>query len=125
MRLEYRAAMEIAVVGAAALIALDEGAHPDGVALTAVAPTCIRATAVEEALHGATPNDCRRGRVRGRADGADLRRSRKRALPTGRYRSWSGRAGARIQASTPMSYPLELTVNGVAHSLAVNGGARC
>jgi CO/xanthine dehydrogenase FAD-binding subunit len=59
VRLEYRAAMEIAVVGAAALLALDERGRilTARVALTAVAPTCIRATAVEEALHGATPDD--------------------------------------------------------------------
>jgi CO/xanthine dehydrogenase FAD-binding subunit len=59
VRLEYRAAMEIAVVGAAALLALgaDGRIETARVALTAVAPTCIRAIAVEDALRGATPDD--------------------------------------------------------------------
>jgi CO/xanthine dehydrogenase FAD-binding subunit len=56
VRLEYRRAMEIAVVGAAALLVLDDAGRIDTarVALTAVAPTCVRAPAVEEALSGAT-----------------------------------------------------------------------
>lgn len=54
LRLEYRAAMEIAVVGAAVLVVLDgEGRCAEArVALTAVAPTCLRATGAEEALRG-------------------------------------------------------------------------
>jgi CO/xanthine dehydrogenase FAD-binding subunit len=56
VRLEYRRAMEIAVVGAAAWLVLDGDRVADArVALTAVAPTCVRATAAEEALRGATP----------------------------------------------------------------------
>ena len=57
LRLEYRRAMEIAVVGAAALVALDAGGRvaEARVALTAVAPTCVRAPAVEDALRGAEP----------------------------------------------------------------------
>jgi aerobic carbon-monoxide dehydrogenase medium subunit len=57
VRLEYRAAMEIAVVGAAALVVLD----PHGrcsearIALTAVAPTCVRAREAEAELHGKVP----------------------------------------------------------------------
>jgi CO/xanthine dehydrogenase FAD-binding subunit len=56
VRLEYRRAMEIAVVGAAACLALDDsGRISDArVALTAVAPTCFRAAAAEEMLRGAT-----------------------------------------------------------------------
>jgi carbon-monoxide dehydrogenase medium subunit len=55
MRLEYRRAMEIAVVGAAALVTLDGGGRCAAarIALTAVAPTCVRATRAEEALRGA------------------------------------------------------------------------
>jgi CO/xanthine dehydrogenase FAD-binding subunit len=55
IRLEYRRAMEIAVVGAAALVTL----APDGsvaearIALTAVAPTIVRAPEAEAALTGA------------------------------------------------------------------------
>jgi CO/xanthine dehydrogenase FAD-binding subunit len=58
VRLEYRQTMEIAVVGAAAFVALDgSGRVADAkVALTAVAPTCVRAPAVEEALRGAEPS---------------------------------------------------------------------
>jgi CO/xanthine dehydrogenase FAD-binding subunit len=57
VRLEYRRAMEIAVVGAAALVVLDaDGRCADvRIALTAVAPTCLRAGAAEAALSGAEP----------------------------------------------------------------------
>lgn len=57
LRLGYRAAMEIAVVGAAALVALDaEGRCTEArVALTAVAPTVVRSVAAEAVLRGATP----------------------------------------------------------------------
>ena len=58
VRLEYRQTMEIAVVGAAALVTLDGSGHVADakVALTAVAPTCVRASATEEALRGAEPS---------------------------------------------------------------------
>jgi CO/xanthine dehydrogenase FAD-binding subunit len=48
--------MEIAVVGAAAALAVDEAGRIEEarVALTAVAPTCVRAPAVEAALREAT-----------------------------------------------------------------------
>ena len=54
LRLEYRQAMEIAVVGAAALVAIDRRGRCRlaRIALTAVAPTCIRATAAEAELSG-------------------------------------------------------------------------
>jgi CO/xanthine dehydrogenase FAD-binding subunit len=54
LRLEYRQAMEIAVVGAAALLSLD-GSGRCAIArlgLTAVAPTCIRAQEAEAMLEG-------------------------------------------------------------------------
>jgi CO/xanthine dehydrogenase FAD-binding subunit len=45
--------MEIAVVGAAALVTLDGGTVADArLALTAVAPTLVRAPTVEQALRG-------------------------------------------------------------------------
>lgn len=59
LRLEYRQAMEIAVVGAAALIALDRRGRVKlaRIALTAVAPTCIRATAAEQLMLGKRADD--------------------------------------------------------------------
>jgi CO/xanthine dehydrogenase FAD-binding subunit len=58
VRLEYRRAMEIAVVGAAALVVLDDDGRVGSarVALTAVAPTCVRAPATEAALAGRAPS---------------------------------------------------------------------
>jgi CO/xanthine dehydrogenase FAD-binding subunit len=57
VRLEYRRAMEIAVVGAAALVALGgDGTVADArVALTAVAPTIVRSTGAGDALRGREP----------------------------------------------------------------------
>jgi CO/xanthine dehydrogenase FAD-binding subunit len=59
VRLEYRQAMEIAVVGAAALVALDGERRlaEAKLALTAVAPVCVRVPAAEDALRGAAPTD--------------------------------------------------------------------
>jgi CO/xanthine dehydrogenase FAD-binding subunit len=58
VRLEYRRAMEIAVVGSAALVTLGgDGTVADArVALTAVAPTIVRSTAAEDALRGSAPS---------------------------------------------------------------------
>jgi CO/xanthine dehydrogenase FAD-binding subunit len=55
IRLEYRRAMEIAVVGAAALVTVrTDGSIADAwIALTAVAPTIVRAPEAEAALVGA------------------------------------------------------------------------
>ena len=57
VRLEYRRAMEIAVVGAAALVVLAEDGTVRGcrIALTAVAPTIIRAPLAERAITGNIP----------------------------------------------------------------------
>lgn len=59
LRLEYRQAMEIAVVGAAALLSVDERARCVGarLALTAVAPTCIRSPRAEAVLKGQALTD--------------------------------------------------------------------
>jgi CO/xanthine dehydrogenase FAD-binding subunit len=56
IRLEYRQAMEIAIVGAAAMVRLDETDRciDVRVAITAVAPTCVRAVETEEMLRGKT-----------------------------------------------------------------------
>ncbi|HEX3428676.1 MAG TPA: FAD binding domain-containing protein, partial [Candidatus Limnocylindrales bacterium] len=54
IRLEYRRAMEIAVVGAAALVSIADGVVRDArIALTAVAPTIVRAPEAEAVLRGA------------------------------------------------------------------------
>ena len=53
IRLEYRRAMEIAVVGAAALVTIEGGAIREArIALTAVAPTIVRAPEAEAVLRG-------------------------------------------------------------------------
>ena len=59
MRLEYRRAMEIAVVGAAATVTLaGDGTVEDcRIALAAVAPTVIRAPRAERALTGHEPSE--------------------------------------------------------------------
>lgn len=59
VRLEYRRAMEIAIVGAAALIAVDRSRRCSEarVALTAVAPTCVRALTTEGTLRGSKLDD--------------------------------------------------------------------
>jgi CO/xanthine dehydrogenase FAD-binding subunit len=69
VRLEYRRAMEIAVVGAAAAVTLDEEGDviTARIALTAVGPTIIRALDAEALLVGGLPS---RDRVRIVADAA-------------------------------------------------------
>lgn len=59
VRLEYRRAMEIAVVGAAAAVTLaaDGTIASAAVALAAVAPTILSVDGVDEALVGCTPAD--------------------------------------------------------------------
>jgi CO/xanthine dehydrogenase FAD-binding subunit len=58
VRLEYRRSMEIAVVGAAALVTLDgDRVTSARVALTAVAPTIVRSAAAETALTGTDGGD--------------------------------------------------------------------
>jgi len=53
IRLEYRRAMEIAIVGAAALVTIAGGVvHEARIALTAVAPTIVRAPEAEAVLRG-------------------------------------------------------------------------
>jgi CO/xanthine dehydrogenase FAD-binding subunit len=59
VRLDYRQAMEIAVVGAAAMVRLNEEGRIAGarLALTAVAPTCIEVDGVADTLSGGDPDD--------------------------------------------------------------------
>jgi len=58
VRLEYRQAMEIAIVGAAALVVIDADGRcaQARIALTAVAPTCVRVPAAEAILTGQRPS---------------------------------------------------------------------
>jgi len=62
VRLEYRGAMEIAVVGATAVVVLGRSAEDAAnirearIALTAVAPTIVRAAAAEALLAGRAPD---------------------------------------------------------------------
>ena len=60
-RLEYRLAMEIAVVGAAAMIRVDDADRcvEARIALTAVAPTCVRAAEAEQVLRGSAADEAR------------------------------------------------------------------
>ena len=58
VRLEYRRAMEIAVVGAAACVTLDGGSVAAArIALTAVGPTLLRSASAESALVGSDGGD--------------------------------------------------------------------
>jgi CO/xanthine dehydrogenase FAD-binding subunit len=59
IRLEYRRAMEIAVVGAAAAVTLADDGSVAGcrIALAAVAPTVIRSPGAERALTGQQPSE--------------------------------------------------------------------
>ena len=59
VRLEHRRAMEIAIAGAAALVTLGEdGSVVDTrIALSAAAPTCVRAREAESLLRGRRPED--------------------------------------------------------------------
>jgi CO/xanthine dehydrogenase FAD-binding subunit len=59
LRLEYRRAMEIAVVGAAAVVTLNGDGDVEAcrIALTAVAPTIVRSPAAETAIVGKPVNE--------------------------------------------------------------------
>src|SRR5262249_37159886 len=57
-RLEYRRQMEIAIVGATAVVTFDGGAVADArIAITALAPTIHRVAAAESALNGSDGGD--------------------------------------------------------------------
>ncbi len=63
-RLEYRQAMEIAVVGAAVWLVLENGHCVDArIAITAVAPTCVRAPEAEKSLKGQSVDGDRIGQA--------------------------------------------------------------
>ena len=85
LRLEYRRQMEIAVVGATAVVAFEGGRVVDArVAITALAPTIRRVAAAEAALVG---TDAGREAAQAAAEAiarrvrADLRRARFRRVP--------------------------------------------
>ena len=145
VRLEYRRAMEIAVVGAAAAVTLNGDGDVEAcrVALTAVAPTIVarraprpRSPASRSTRTSLAAVAARRERRRR----ADQRRPRRRALPPPHRRrdgppGRRGRASPARAASTspslptappvsarpseaePMSVSITLNVNGVAYPL--------
>ena len=147
VRLEYRRQMEIAVVGATAVVTLDGDRVSDArVAITALAPTILRVPEAEAALVG---GDGGEASVRASADAAalgiaaDLRRPRLGRLPPGdggRDRPPRDRSGARpgarrarpdpSQSRPPrrdqrrrsMSYPATLNVNGVGYPVEIEPG---
>jgi CO/xanthine dehydrogenase FAD-binding subunit len=58
LRLEYRRQMEIAIVGATAVVTLDGGTVRDArIAITALAPTIHRVAEAEQALNGSDASD--------------------------------------------------------------------
>ena len=87
LRLDYRASMEIAVVGAAVLVALDaDGRCTEArIALTAVAPTVVRAADAETALRGQLPTTERVAAAAARA--VEVARPIDDVRATARYRT--------------------------------------
>ena len=89
VRLEYRRQMEIAVVGATAVVTVSGDRIVDArIAITALTPTIRRVPEAEAALAGSDGGEeCGRGR-RGRGRGGldpDQRRSRRRPSTAGRW----------------------------------------
>ena len=131
--------MEIAVVGATAVVALDGSTVTDArVAITALAPTIRRVPDAEAALAGATAGEAAVARRRrGRRGGlrSDLRRARLGALPRGdgrgdhaardRRRAHPGarrrRPGSR-QRERRVKVAATLSVNGIAYPVELDPG---
>ena len=139
VRLEYRRQMEIAVVGATAVVHMDDGRVQDArVAITALAPTIRRVPEAEAALAGGDGGRrvARDSRPRGRRGFlAHLRRPRLGALSPrdgrGDRAPRSGdrrRAGARHrrpdsrERSAPVKVEATLTVNGVPYPVELEPG---
>ena len=115
LRLEYRRQMEIAVVGATAVLTLDGSRVADArVAITALAPTIRRVPAAEAALLGTDagrPRPERRHRLAADGGRADLRRPRLGALPAGDGRGHHparDRDRRRARARRGRAHPREL-----------------
>ena len=148
VRLEYRRAMEIAVVGAAAAVTLNGDGDVEAcrVALTAVAPTIVaRRRGAEAAIAGTPVDEETLAAVAAGASAdasADQRRARRRRLPSPhrrrdgppRRRGRGRRAlaasmspslptappvSARPSEAEPMSVSITLNVNGVPYPLSV------
>jgi aerobic-type carbon monoxide dehydrogenase small subunit (CoxS/CutS family) len=133
-RLEYRRQMEIAIVGATAVVTLDGGAVSDArIAITALAPTIHRVADAESALNGSD----------GGGLAADLGRPRQRRLPPGdggrhrtpRHRHRPGTSPRRAvpdpsqpraarcgQRRSSMRYEATLHVNGAAYPVEIEPG---
>ena len=90
VRLEYRRQMEIAIVGATAVVTLDGGTVSDArIAITALAPTIHRVAEAEAALDGSDGGEaspCTRRRTRRRRHRGRSRTCAVRPTTAGRWR---------------------------------------
>ena len=141
LRLEYRRQMEIAVVGATAVLTLAGDVVADArVAITALAPTIRRVPAAEAALLETDAGPTAAGAAaatRGGRGRADLGRPRLRPLPAGdgrgrhpardrdRRRTGSRRGGAhpserRARGRSGMKVAATLRVNGIAYPVELD-----
>ena len=146
-RLEYRRQMEIAIVGATAVVTLDGGIVRDArIAITALAPTIHRVAEAEQALNGSDASDAAVHAAADAAAGAsrpisdvrgsaDYRRAMaavltRRAISTAVARARGGRFpipaspalhGA-VNARSSMRYDATLNVNGRAYPVEIEPG---
>ena len=152
LRLEYRRAMEIAVVGAAAFVTLNGDGDVEAcrIALTAVAPTIVRSPGAEAAIVGKPLNEetlaagplpraptRRRSPTSARASataatpsaswpaGPSRPRPHARAASTFPYPLIAPRASAPPSEAQPMSVSITMNVNGQATRSASSIIARC
>ncbi len=130
VRLEYRRQMEIAVVGATAVVTVTDGSVADArVAMTALSPTIRRVPEAEAALAGIGRRrscGCRGSRGGGHRGDADLGRARVGGLPARdgcRDRPPGDRAGSRTGArGGVVKVAATLAVNGISYPVELDPG---